>query len=130
MKKHDTPANTRKDKLHNSLDRLQQDGTPLDPDAVKTLLHDVQVYQIELEVQNQNLLLAQQDLEQARNRYASLYDFAPNGYLTTDERGVITRVNLTGADILGYDRDALIGIPLNSLMENGQTRNYLRHLNR
>ena len=128
MKKHDTPANTRKDKLHNSLDRLQQHGTPLDPDAVKTLLHDVQIYQIELEVQNQNLILAQQDLEQARNRYASLYDFAPNGYLTTDERGVITRVNLTGADILGYDRDGLIGVPLNSLMEKGQTRNYLRHL--
>ncbi|WP_166645966.1 sensor domain-containing protein [Halospina denitrificans] len=92
-------------------------------------MHDVQVYQVELEVQNQDLIEAQQELEEARDRYASLYDFAPNGYLTTNERGVITRINLTGAHILGYERDALVGIPLNALMENGQTRKYLLHIN-
>lgn len=129
MKNQDNPETGRKDKLHSYLDRLQQDQAPLNPDAIKTLLHEVQTYQIELEVQNQELLEVQQDLEQARNRYATLYDFAPNGYLTTDDQGVITRINLTGAQILGYERQALIGIPLNALMERGQSRNYLIHLN-
>lgn len=129
MSDQDNPGTGRKDRLHSYLDRLQQDKAPLNPEAIKALLHEVQTYQIELEVQNQELLDVQHELEEARNRYATLYDFAPNGYLTTDDHGVITRINLTGARILGYERRNLIGIPLNAIMERGQNRDFLVHLN-
>ena len=129
MQKYDESGQERKEKLHNSLDRLQHEDIPLDPDMVRALLHEVQTYQVELEVQNQELLEAQTELEEARNRYANLYNFAPNGYLTTDGNGVIARINLHGAQMLGYEPRSLINIPVNALMKKGQMRKFLIHMN-
>jgi PAS domain S-box-containing protein len=83
-----------------------------DPDR---LIHDLQVHQIELEMQNQELRETQRALEQSRGEYADLYDFAPIGYCLLDATSNIRQINLTGAALLGYDRFHLIHRPLTSL---------------
>lgn len=73
------------------------------------LLHELQVHQIELEMQNAELLRTREYIETALDKYTELYDFAPNGYLSLDRDGTIRELNFTGADLLGYERSQLIG---------------------
>lgn len=93
------------------------------PDADRdrlSLLHEVRVYQEEITVQNEELLRAQQSLEETRDQFVDLYDFAPNGYLTLDEHGLILRINLTGAAMLGRARQAIEGLPLLGFLDSPQ----------
>lgn len=76
---------------------------------VQKLLHELEVHQIELEMQNAELLLAQEEAEEARAKYTELYDFAPVGFLTLDQSSEIKMANLTAADLAGVDRSRLVG---------------------
>src|SRR5208282_5407063 len=75
---------------------------------VQKLVHDLQVHQVELEMQNDELLRAQETLEEARDRFADLYDFAPLALLTLSEGGEVLEANLAAADLLGLERKALL----------------------
>ncbi len=79
--------------------------------AEQLALHELQVYQIELQMQNLELRRSQAELEIAKERYFSLYDLAPVGYITSRENFVITEANLTIADMLGVARSALLQKP-------------------
>ncbi len=72
------------------------------------LLHELQVYQIELEMQNEELRQAHLALEESRDRYLDLYEFAPIGYLTLTREGMVSEANLTCADLLGVERKKLL----------------------
>jgi two-component system, cell cycle sensor histidine kinase and response regulator CckA len=72
------------------------------------LVHELQVHQIELELQNQELQQARDTMEAALEKYSDLYDFAPVGYLTLDREGTIQEVNLIAAKLLGTDRSGLL----------------------
>ena len=79
-----------------------------DADA-KRLLHELQVHQIELEMQNAELRQARDELEVALDNYTDLYDFAPSGYFTLAVTGAIRQANLTGATMVGIERSRLVG---------------------
>lgn len=72
------------------------------------LLHELQVHQIELEMQNAELEEARGRQEVLLEKYTDLYDFAPVGYMSLDEQGRIMEVNLTGAALLGVGRSQLV----------------------
>jgi len=72
------------------------------------LVHELQVHQIELEMQNEELQKARGAMEASLAKYSELYDFAPVGYFTLNREGVICECNLAGASLLGLVRSALV----------------------
>lgn len=84
---------------------------PLASDKTQAVVHELRVHQIELEMQNEELCLAQVHLEAARVRYFDLYDLAPVGYCTLDAQGLILQVNLRAATLLGLPRQSLVRQP-------------------
>jgi PAS domain S-box-containing protein len=78
-----------------------------DKDTLK-LIHELQVQQIQLEMQNEELIQARAEIEASLEKYSDLYDFAPVGYFTLSDDGIIREVNLTGASLLGEERSTLI----------------------
>ena len=75
---------------------------------INRLVHELQVHQIELEMQNDELRQANERAETALKKYTMMYDFAPMGYFTLDHDGVICELNFTGAEMLGDRRFSLI----------------------
>lgn len=75
---------------------------------VEELLHELQVHQIELEMQNETLRQTQIAMEESRDRYVDLYDFSPVAYFTLTAAGLISEVNLTGAAQLKVERKKLL----------------------
>ena len=86
-------------------------ATPTARTEVETqqLLHELQVYQVQLEMQNDELRQAREEAGKLLEQYTELYDFAPVGYANLDREGTLRAVNLTGAGLLGVARSQLIG---------------------
>jgi PAS domain S-box-containing protein len=92
------------------LKRQRRKTAPPRTDAdMQKLLHELQVHQVELEMQNAELLEARDQMEAMVEKHTDLYDFAPVGYFSIDEQGLISEVNLTAAALLGVERSRLIG---------------------
>src|SRR5688572_1128120 len=77
----------------------------IDPQAI---LHDLSVYQVELEMQNEQLKASQEFLEELSNKYRNLFNYSPVGYFSFSETGVILDVNLTGCNQLGFNKTHLV----------------------
>ncbi len=106
------------EKLRTQLERLQK----LSAQDIQELVHELGTHQIELEMQNEELRKARDELESSRNQYAELYDFAPVGYFTIDAQGLIEGVNLTGAHLLGIERGLLLKRPFISFIAEAADR--------
>ena len=83
---------------------------------IQKLIHELDTYQIELELQNEDLRNAQAELEISRKRYIDLYDFAPVAYLTVDSKGMIREANLTAGKMLGVARKYLLNRPFSDFI--------------
>ncbi|MFH0958069.1 MAG: PAS domain-containing protein [Pseudomonadota bacterium] len=77
--------------------------------TTERIIHELRVHQIELEMQNEELKRVQLELEESRNKYQDLYDFAPVGYFTVSRKGLIYEASLNGASLLGIHRPKLLG---------------------
>ena len=84
-------------------------GNSVNFESVQRLVHLLQVHQIELEHQNQELRIAQAELEVSRNKYVNLFDFSPIPYFTLDPDGIIREVNLSASKMFEIDRNKIIG---------------------
>ncbi len=97
-------------------------------EGARRLLQELQVHQVELELQNAELQESRDRMEALLDKYSDLYDFAPVGYFSLDERGRILEVNLAGAALLGIERSRLLGRPLTRFVEPGKRPEFLAFL--
>lgn len=84
----------------------------------------------ELEAKVNNLKAIAHQLEKYRDRYVDLYELAPVGYATLDEEGYVQEINLAGAELLGRERDELIGYPLENRVSPKDRDEFLKHIRR
>jgi two-component system, chemotaxis family, sensor kinase Cph1 len=99
--------NLKNDKLRKKAEQLLQNqfnhiDNPSTDD--EEYVHELSVHQIELKIQNEELKVAQTNLEDSRRKYFDLYNFAPIGYFTLNKDGIIVDANLAGAELLGVER--------------------------
>ena len=110
--------------------RALEAGKARTQDAESRTLYDLEVHQVELEMQNQELRAAYAGLEEARERFRDLYDFAPIAYVTLGQDARITEANLTAASLFGIERGKLIGKFLTGLVEGSDARILREHISR
>jgi len=94
----------------------------------KKVEEDLRIHQIELESQNEELRRSQLELEAARDRYSDLYDFAPVGYITISEKGLILEANLTVTTMLGEEKSSMIGKSLSRFITSDTQDVFYLHL--
>jgi len=88
--------------------RQRPDFTSNTPSDALELINELRIHQEELEIQNEELKRAQQEISKLHLEYENLYEFAPCGYVTLNDKGIITRVNLTAAALLKSARKFLL----------------------
>jgi len=103
-----TDAQILRTKAEEKLKNSQETSNSVIEADVKRLLHELQVHQIELEMQNEELRQANETAEAALKKFTMLYDFAPMGYFTLNQEGSILELNFTGAEILCDKRFSLL----------------------
>ncbi|MFH0816572.1 MAG: PAS domain S-box protein [Methanobacteriota archaeon] len=106
---------------------IPEEVSGLEPDEARRILHELRVHQIELEMQNEELRQAQENLEASQARYFDLYDLAPVGYLTISEKGLIVEANLTFATMLDVARGSLPKQPITKYILREDQDIYYRH---
>jgi nitrogen-specific signal transduction histidine kinase len=87
--------------------KQSQTGTQASESETLKLIHELEVHQIELEMQNDELILARRVAQDAAAKYIELYEFAPSGYFTLSREGKIIELNLRGSQILGKEKTHL-----------------------
>jgi two-component system, cell cycle sensor histidine kinase and response regulator CckA len=88
----------------------------LPPEDIQTLLHELQVHQVELSLQNEELRRVQLELEASRDQYSDLYNYAPAGYCTLSHKDRILEANKTLADLIGISQEKLINTKLSEFV--------------
>jgi PAS domain S-box-containing protein len=94
------------------------------------ILQDLHVHQEEIRVQNEQLIEMKHSLEQSRDRFIDLYDFAPIAYITLDSNGIVLDINLTGSNLLATERARVIDSPFYSYVDEPDRPAFLTHMRR
>ncbi|MBW4692401.1 MAG: PAS domain-containing sensor histidine kinase [Lyngbya sp. HA4199-MV5] len=122
-------------KLHNAQHRVEvlsrhAEEFLTQPTLLSTVLEELAVVLEEVEQQYEEVLVTRQTLEQQRQRYQELFDFAPDGYLVTDEQGVIREANQSAASLFGMMQTFLVNKPLSILVAEADRRAFLTYFSR
>lgn len=104
-----------------------EDTETLSREEINRTLHELQVHQVELQMQNEDLRRNQVELEAARDRYFDFYDNAPVGYCTLSEYGLILEANLTAANLFGVPRGELVMQPISRFIAGEFHDTYYLH---
>ena len=110
-----------------ALRATRRDVAAMPVKEVQQLVHELQVHQIELDMQNEELRRTQLELEAARDRYRDLYEFSPAGHLTLNIKGKVVEANLRAGTMLGIDRKKLMGQPLALFIASDDQDIFRRH---
>ena len=124
---HDTELRLRAEEKLKEASNFIEDPSELPPERMSSLIHELRVHQIELEMQNHELRRIQGELEQTRDRYSHLYDYAPVGYFTISEKGIVEEANLTAVAMIGMERSALIGKPFTLFVRREDQDVFYKH---
>ena len=119
-----TPQDTKRslrDDAEENLSRSPKSFSDLEGQTPEQLIHELRVHQVELEMQAEQLRVAQLALAESRDKYLDLYDFAPLGYLTLSDKALITNMNLTGAKLLRVERSRLAKARFNKFVAEKNT---------
>jgi PAS domain S-box-containing protein len=109
------PGNLRR-QAEERLDGLSPAAATPAPRDFAAVVHELRVHQIELEMQNEELRRAQLELEEQRAKYFELFDLAPVGYITLDAKSIVDNANITAAQLLGVERQLLVGQPFSAFV--------------
>lgn len=104
--------------------RKNEDQENFGPEEARHLLHELEMHQIELEMENQELLRTRQELETSQVRYFDLYNLAPVGYCTLSQKGLIVEANDTFGNLTGYAKNQLIGRPFSRFIDRDSQDDY------
>jgi PAS domain S-box-containing protein len=107
---------TLRDDAEEQLARFPKHSADLKGQTPEQLIHELEVHQIELETQAEDLRKSKLAIEESRDKFLDLYDFSPIGYLSLNDKALITEVNLSGAILLGVERKDLVGAPFSKFM--------------
>ncbi len=111
------------------VERRASPQSPGNDEKTQRIVHELEVHQIELEMQNEELRNVQTELALARDKYVELYDFAPIGYFSFDARGVIRETNLAGARLLKVERGRLVNMSFSGFIAEAEEKKvFCRHL--
>ncbi len=129
MSKYDRMTKAELLKVIKQLEKEAGTGRPASREERERLAYELEVHETELKAQNEELRLMRDLLEESRDRYADLYDFAPAGYVTLNGSGIIQDINLTGAALFRTERARILGMPLTRYVAHDdipRAREYLR----
>ncbi len=122
-----TASQARRRRAEELLGTTRTEIATMGRDDVQRLIHELQIHQIELELQNEELRRAQAELAESRDQYADLYEFAPVGYVTLNQNGKIGAANLTVATMLGVERNELLKSHLSSFVSRESQDRFFLH---
>src|SRR5882724_7846462 len=97
---------------------------------MQEILQSLHVHEEEVRVQNEQLIEMKRSLEQSRDTYVDLYDFAPIAYLTLDGNGIVLEINLTGTTLLNAEHNRIIGTPFFVYVDETDRQAFLLHMRR
>jgi len=106
---------------------VEEDIEAMSAAEIQVLIHELRTHQIELELQNEELRRVQEELVEARDNLASLFDHAPVGYLSLSDKGMILKANLTIAEMLRVDRAQLLNQPFSAFIIPEDQDTYYLH---
>jgi PAS domain S-box-containing protein len=115
-------------RLEAMLSKSGADIARMSSSDIEKLLFEFQVHQIELEIQNEELKRAHQELSASLDDFARVYNLSPVSYLTLNEQGIIKKANLAAAQLLGCSIDALVNKKLGRFIHPSDQDNYYFYL--